>query len=371
MMCVVAVGLVTMVVAGHAPASAAVAATPGVTPTFNGSVYAVTIADGIGYVGGDFTAALVKGKQVARERLAAFDATTGALLSWAPTADKVVRAIAVNGPDVWLAGDFQTVDGQPRDSLASVATASGAVSPIHHKISGGAPRALAIGQGRLYLAGLFTGIDDRPRANVAAVSLETGELSGWAPTTDDVVEAIAVGGDRIYLAGSFHRTNGISTTARLIAVKPDATVDLTFRPQPDAVVHAVVISDTRIYAALGGVGGRLIAYSTTGKAQWTVTADGDVQAVTTMGGTIYAGGHFDNVCTSDKTADHGVCLDGSVPRVKLFAADGTGKLLPWAPQGNGIRGVLTMTAAPGIGVAAGGEFTTINGVTQKRLALFG
>jgi hypothetical protein len=367
----VAAALLALVSAG--PAGAAVSGSPLATPTFNASVYAVAVRGDVVYVGGNFTAAVVKGKQVARQRLAAISLSTGTLLDWAPAADKVVRAIAVAGEHVWAGGDFQTVNGQTRDSLVKVsATGTGAVDPAQYRIAGGTPRALGVGHGRLYLAGLFTGVNGVSRSNVAAIDLASGTLSSWAPRTDDLVTSLAVTTNRVYLAGSFHKTNGISSTGRLIAVKPDgAAVDLGFRPQPDAIVHAVAVTSDRVYGALGGQGGRLISYTTGGKAEWTLTTDGDAQAVAVLGSTVYLGGHFDNVCRSARTGDHGVCIDGSLSRIKFAATDLSGDLLSWAPMGNGIRGVLALTASTDAGVvAAGGEFTTIDGVAQKRFAVF-
>jgi hypothetical protein len=355
-----------------APASAALSPAPVTTPTFNGSVYAVAFGGDTVYVGGNFTAAVVRGKQVPRQRLAAIDVRTGTLLDWAPAADNVVRAIAVAGDRVWIGGDFQAVNGATRDSLARLDATTGALDAVKHRISGGTPRALAVGHGRLYMAGLFTGVDGAVRGNVAAFTLDSGALSDWAPYTDDLVEAVAVTATRVYLSGSFHQTNGISSTGRLIAVRPDGSVDLTFRPQPSAIVHAIAVADDVVYAAVGGRGGRAIAYDATGRARWTLTTDGDVQAVTVLGGTVYLGGHYDNVCGSTRTGDQGVCLDGSVPRVKFAATDLAGRLLSWAPTGNGIRGVLALAANPSLDlVAAGGEFTTLDGLSQKRFALFG
>ena len=345
---------------------------PDRTPSFNGPVYAVAFGGETVFVGGNFTAAVVAGKQVPRQRLAAINAVTGELLPWAPAADKTVRAIAVHDSGVYVGGDFQVVNGETRDSLAQLSAETGALGALKHRISGGTPRALGVGHGRLYMAGLFDGVDGASRGNVAAFSLTDGSLSSWAPRTDDLVEALAVTSDRIYLGGSFHRTNDISTTGRLIAIKPDtAAVDLTFRPQPDAIVHAIAAGPSGVYAALGGRGGRLISYGLTGKAAWTLTTDGDVQAVTVLGSTVYFGGHFDNVCRSARTGDQGVCLDGSEARIKFGAASMDGSLLGWAPKGNGIYGVRSLDANPSLGaVAAGGEFTTIDGLNQKRFALF-
>lgn len=361
-------GLIAVVASG--PANAAVSEKPATTPSFNGPVYALATAGNVVYVGGEFTAAIVNGKQIGRTRFAAVDTSTGALLPWAPTADRTVRALAVD-PDgsVWAGGDFQDVNGQVRDSLAKVST-DGVLDAATYKISGGTPRSLAVGHGRLYVGGLFTGVNGTTRSNVAAIDLATKALSTWNARTDDLVTSVAVSGERVYLGGSFHQTNGISSTGRLIAVKRDGSVDLTFRPQPSSIVWALTVTADRVYAALGGQGGRGVAYTLTGVAKWTITTDGDVQAIAALGDTVYLGGHFDNVCRTARNGDHGVCLDGSVSRIKLAATDLSGDLLSWAPQGNGIRGVLALVASVQTGVVAGGEFTTLDGKNQKRFAVF-
>lgn len=361
---------VLFTVVSASPASAAVSANPIAAPSFNGSVYAVATSGNVVYVGGNFTAAVVGGKLIPRQRLAAVDASTGTLLGWSPSADRTVRAIAINGSQVWIGGDFQTVNGESRDSIARLDGTSGALDPMRHKVTGGAPRALAVGHGRIYMAGLFTGIDGASRGNVAAFDAVTGTLSGWAPRADYLVEAVAVTGNRVYLGGAFDRVNDVSGTRRLAAIKIDGTVDLGFRPQPSAVVHGLAATSDRVYAALGGQGGRGVSYTTTGRANWTITADGDVQTVTVLNSSVYFGGHFDHVCRSARTGGQGTCLDGTIRRVKLFATSDVGTLLQWSPAGNGIRGVLALASSASTGVVAGGEFTAINGITQKRFAIF-
>jgi hypothetical protein len=87
-------------------------------------------------------------------------------------------------------------------------------------------------------------------------------------------------------------------------------------------------------------------------------------------GVAYVGGHFDRACANGDDADNGECDEGSVPRVKLAAVDRAGALTGWAPQANGVVGVRTLVAIDGR-VAAGGDFTTIGGRTQRRYASFG
>ncbi|MFT2818185.1 LamG-like jellyroll fold domain-containing protein [Leifsonia sp. A12D58] len=76
------------------------------------------------YIAGDF---LSVGGQP-RSRFAAFNATTGALLPWAPASDDFGRAVAVS-PDqskVVIGGDFFTVNGQDSHSIAVVDATTGA-----------------------------------------------------------------------------------------------------------------------------------------------------------------------------------------------------------------------------------------------------
>jgi hypothetical protein len=368
-------GVVGTLLATSTPALAAtVPATPNRTATFNNTVWATAYAGDVIYVGGDFTAAIVGGKSYPRDRLAAINAVTGALLNWAPSADGRVLGIAAAGGAVYVVGEFATVNNVHRARLAKLDTTGALSGGFAHTLSG-VPQAVATGYGRLYLGGVFTAVDGQARSRLAAFNLASGALDGgWQPVADEQVDSIvaAQGAGRVYLAGRFHTINGVSGSSRVAAVSPDtAAYDRGFRPAASYQAYAVAIGRTGVYAALGGPGGRVIGYGFSGAKQWELTTDGDVQAVTVLDDVVYFGGHFDNSCRSPRTGDKGACLDGSDRRVKLAAAGLDGALLGWTADGNGIDGVHTMAASARLGaVAAGGAFTTINGASQLRFAQF-
>ncbi|MGA8113591.1 MAG: hypothetical protein WCA46_08020 [Actinocatenispora sp.] len=342
---------------------------------FNDEVRAIAYSGSTVYVGGVFTRALSGGGSTTRAYVAAVDASSGQLRSWHPVLNGAVTAIAVSGGSVYLAGDFTRVNGQSRQHLAKVSGSSGALDGgFRHSISS-APKGLAAGNGRLYAVGSFGSVDGHSWPDAASFSLSSdAQDRNFRPRIEGgAVESVALTSSRVYLGGQFHRVNGSSAGQRLAAVTPStgATVG-SFAGGAQYAVHSVAVGPGGVYAAIGGPGGRLAFYPSGGGTFWSVTADGDVHNVGVLGNTVYAGGHYDHVCSTPRVANrNGDCLDGKMVRRKVFATDLSGHLLGWNPSADSPHGVLGLGVSDGRrALAVGGAFTRIGGISQPRFAQF-
>lgn len=148
---------------------------------------------GVLYVGGDFIT--IAG--AARTRLAAFDTSTGSLNSWAPSADALVKALAVtaNGSKVIVGGDFTHVNGTSQSHIAALDPASG--TPLawatHEPYS---VIDLDADPNGVFVAGAGNG------GNFASLDPATGGRQ-WIGGTNGNVQAIAALGGVVYVGGHF------------------------------------------------------------------------------------------------------------------------------------------------------------------------
>ncbi len=113
-------GLAEITPAGTVTSFDALAAYPGV----GGSVTRIAVDGTRMFLTGTFSA--IRG--VARERTAAVDLATAALLPWHPRTDQAATGLSVHRGSVYLAGAFTTVGGQPASGLARVDDTTGALS---------------------------------------------------------------------------------------------------------------------------------------------------------------------------------------------------------------------------------------------------
>lgn len=358
-------------------------------PAPNGSIDALTVSAGVLYVGGQFTE--LSGQT--RDSLAAFSTSTDSLTSWAPPATGSfprVRAMSVSGTEIYLAGYFDHVDGQPRSGFAAVDT-SGTLASWNPEASGcgSAGLALAASATAVYVGGCFTHIGGQPRTGVAALDPTTALATAWNPEASgggSTVTTIAVSGSTLYLGGNFTEIggqlrNGLAaldtTTATATPWNPDpnvtsATSGFALGQQVDTVaaVGSQVLAGGS-FTSVGGVARKDLAAidTTTGEATaWNPDVEPafplmtlPVDALSVAGGAVYVGGSFSSV--------------GGQPRTDLAALDPTtGNATSWNPGATSVfpeNGHVSALLATTQTIYVGGSFTTLAGRPQRYLGAIG
>jgi hypothetical protein len=349
------------------------------TPTWqtNGRVNAIAFANGIVYIGGQFTSVRPAGAaagtgEVARNHVAAFTMNGGKLVSaWNPNANGTVRSIRVVGSTVYLGGAFTQVGGAAHVRLAAVNTTNGAPIASWKASASGEVFAIAnIGQ-TLYVAGHFGTVNGTARGNLASLNATTGALGSWAPTTNDQIRGLRVtnNGTRIIAGGWFTQANG-TTHNHLAAFSPTTGASLTWNTDVSYPVIGLAADANGVYVAGAGGGGNFGAFNPSNGAQlWQGGTNGNVQAIAVVNGEVYVGGHFQTYC-GPQHGQH-TCTT-PIARDKLLAVKASsGALETWAPGANSALGVFALNGDPSTGdVFAGGDFTSIGLRKQQGYAQF-
>jgi trimeric autotransporter adhesin len=368
---VVVVSALALVLAG-APAHAVEYSTvpdPATSWKSNGRVYDVMAVGDRVYIAGEFSRvrSLVTGRWSDRERLAAFDRTTGALLPWNPGADGTVRALAAGDDGVVYAGGLFTTAGGASNSRLAAFDASGASLSTFVAWVNGEVRDLAFDDGALYLSGGFGTVNGSPRRAVAKVDAVTGAVDRAfnARVGSGRVNAIKVEGDELVIGGSFVGLAG-APTQFLAAVALDTGTSVG--PAFPIVCETCTIFDldtntegagTFVYAATGGGGGgRVVKWSlSSGQRLWLRSGDGDAQAIDVFDQTVYVGGHF------------GPTFFGQ-PRRQLAVLTTAGVLLPMSVPFTGKdKPGLWAVEADARGLLLGGGFQGIEGSEAANFAV--
>lgn len=193
--------------------------TPQVAPTAavgRPRVTAMAVSDDIVIAGGHFESVTSSdgATQYARNNLFAFDRSSGEVLDWQLPVDGQVWALKVVGDQLYVGGDFATIGGQTRPSIAKVDIATAQVDvSFQPNVSGGRVWDIEYTGGRLIVSGAF---GPRIVALDPALGVDTGyitsQISGNYPGQGRQVFATSVSPDGSSLAavGSFTDVDGQS-----------------------------------------------------------------------------------------------------------------------------------------------------------------
>lgn len=331
---------------------------------------------------------------IATNYLAALDAATGnPITTWRPQPDKETLTLAL-GPSgtLYVGGMFDHVNGQVHHKVAVLTAATGLpVTSWTPNVSAQVKSiALSPDSSMVYLAGDFATVSGLTRHSLAALTTylptrTTATVLPWDPeptgtTTIDkgsliptTINSVTVrpGDGLVYAGGVFTDVGGL-TRNNVAAISPASATGTgaavaTFSMNPTLSYVVLDVTMTRdggtLFANGRGPGGFVRGIdSSSGQQLWARHLDGDVQAAVATDTLVYVGGHFDNINIPGTSLldvrHHAAALDTS-----------TGKTDPWNPVANSAFGVYGM-AWSASHVAAGGDFTKIQNLAHEGVAQF-
>ena len=334
----------------------------------NGIVKSVLIIGDTAYAGGTFTQVQAPGGSptLARTNLAAFDIHTGAIRTgFTASTNGRVESMATDGTQLFIGGDFTTVNNVSRVRLAALDPNTGSVNLAFSAGATSHVYALRAKGSRLYVGGSFSTLGGVPRGRIGAVDPTTGAVDPtFNPGADDAVHGIVTSpdGNTVYVGGDFRNIGGgargwlaplSATTGQLLPLAfqyPVITgsipgvIDLDISPAGD-----------RLFGALGGFENRVSSWSTTtGQNQWFYQVDGDTQAVRSNNGNVYFGFH------EGALDDH---------TIRMRSADAsTGQINNFYTPMDSFFGVWDIDANADA-LVVGGEFTNFSGVATQGIAI--
>ena len=360
--------------------------TPDQTPMVNGTVRAIEQVGTNIWLGGKFTQVKQHNGTVVDNvsNLAVFDSETGeyidiALPKLGDTGAEVWdMTVYGTGPDadVLIAGKFSSGSSSTQKNLVRVDGATGKLQQWYN-----APSLKSIlaapDLGRIYGGG---------------VSLSAFELGGtkvWsspkAKTTVDSTRYpnapspgyrdLELEGQTIWAACACDAVDGQAAKALVNLSKEGDLLAWRAEADPASWGMSVVEANGALYLGTGG-SDYLAKYDKTaeGTRSWVRDTSGSVQVVEVMDGQLVIGGHFWKVADDpNDPCGHGRSTEldpdnKCQTRKGIAAYSFSGDLDPWSPTYAGKYSLVWALHVEGARLHTGGEFLTVNGVTQNYYA---
>ena len=342
-------------------------------PNVSGTVNAIaTTTDNLNiYVGGQFTSIggvtynnLAKVSLVTASATPAFNPNMGSAVS--------ALALSANGSILYAGGSFTTVGGVAYNRLAAIDTSTASATPAFDPNVGGSVKTLVLSanESTLYTGGSFTTVGGVTYNRLAAINTSTASATpSFNPNMGSSVNALILSNDgsKIFAGGSFTIANGVNSKS-FLRILPDGTIDQNFLHNFSSTIYSMALSPDGSRLYLGGnfttiddiSYPRLAAINTsdgTVISSFNPNVNNFIQSmvVSSDGSTLYIGGIFTTV--------------GGVTYNRLAAVDTTTASATPAfnPNMGGAVNSLLLSQNEST-LYAGGDFTTVNSVTYRRLA---
>ena len=391
--------------------------TTDVLPTvqIDGVVWSQAVVGNKVYAGGNFANARPAGAPPGvntspRANLLSFDIQTGVMTNFAPSLNSQVLAVAVspNGTRLYVGGSFTTVNGVTRNRIAAFDLVTGALvtsfaPSVNYTVS-----SIVATDTTVYFGGAFGFVNGVSRGRVAAVQATTGSLLPFVANADAGVQAMTLNPARtkLIVGGAFQNVNGIPAYGMVAlnvatgAVLPWAATNVVRNAGANAAIMSLTADASKVYGTgyVFGLGGNLegtfAADGTTGAIVWIEDCHGDTYENLPMNGVVYTVGHahfcgniggFPETKPNYTTYGHGLAFTtnatGTVqknsggPSYFNFENQPSPSLTNWFPE----LAVGTFTGASQAAwsitgntnyIVLGGEFPKVNGTAQQGLVRF-
>ncbi|NYJ06256.1 PKD domain-containing protein [Petropleomorpha daqingensis] len=405
------------------PATVAADALP--TVQINGVAWQQVVVGTTVYVAGSFTSARPAGAaagtgETPRGNLLAYDITTGTLLtSWAPTLNAQALTIAASpdGSRIYVGGDFTQANGQPRQRVAAFDATTGALVAAWHPTVNSQVRAIAATADTVYLGGSITAVGGVSRSRLAAVRASDGGLLPWAPvpgvgstagnrdgntaTSDQVLGLVVTsGGTQVVASGRFDSLNGVKSTgigaldATTGATRPFAVNQLITNQGVNSAIYSLTTDGTTVYGTgydyqgPGNVEGSFAAVADGGALIEINDCRGDTYSSYATRGVLYVASHT-HQCTyiggfpeqNPRVNKHGTAYTATPSNVVRWGTNvnwvgkPAGTQLDFFPDFSigaytGQNQATWSVTGNGDYVVYGGEFPRVNGTGQQGLVRF-
>ncbi len=387
------------------------------TVQIDGVVWDQQIVGNRVYAGGSFTTARPAGaaagtSTVSRTNVLAYNLQTGVLdTTWVPQANAQVMDVATS-PDksrVYVGGAFTNIAGVNRYRIAAFDASTGALITSFNAQLDGRAETIATYGNTVYVGGAFTAANGQPRYKVAAFNATNGALLPWNPIlVDGTVYAIQVApdGSEVILGGSFTSVNGSNNPGfGLAAVDPTTGATLPLPANAllrnagaNAAVWGLGADDRNFYVTSysfrggGTLEGTAAVRWSDGQMAWISDCHGDSYDSYSMGDVVYTASH-NHYCGNNSS--FGQTDPWTFYRATARTTDATrtiGKeplgygnwegrpaptILNWFPEINAgtytgqSQGPWSVSGDAQSGyVVYGGEFTRVNNTGQQGIARF-
>jgi hypothetical protein len=316
------------------------------------------------YVAGQFTTA----GGIAANRIAKWNGTSWSALGSGVAGSSsyaVISALAVNGSDLYVGGQFITAGGISANGVAkwngsSWSTLGAGVFGVN---------AMALMGSDLYVAGNFSTAGEVSANSIAKWNITTSTWSTLGSGVNNNVYALAVSGTDLYVGGMLTTAGGVSASRVAKWNSTTSTWSALGSGVSSWAPLAIVVSGSDVYVGgdfptAGGVTVNNIAKWNITTSTWSTLGSGvsgapsnhqgQVSMLAIKEGELYMGGLFTTA--------------GGTSASNLAKWSGSSWSAIGSSGANTVHNASTAFAVIGTDLYLGGDFTTIGGISANRIA---